>query len=159
MVESTQPQPDIDDITDEEFARMQANMPKRTPEEVEADLEEWLAHPLNCKELTPEMMERPEFQALQAMAYEGTPIEVAENFKNHAYEQLGNLLMKKSENTEKDFQEALYCFEQALEQKCGDPAIEFELYVGKGKLNILRGQFGKAKEDCLEAIKLKDNDE
>ena len=52
-------------------------MPQRTPEEVEADMEEWLAHPLNCKELTPEMMERPEFQALQAMAYEGTPIEVA----------------------------------------------------------------------------------
>ena len=50
-----------DDITDEEFERMRANMPKRTEEEIEADFEEWMNHPLNCKELTPEMLERPEF--------------------------------------------------------------------------------------------------
>lgn len=34
-------------------------------------------HPLNCKELTPEMLERPEYQALQALAYEGSKSEVA----------------------------------------------------------------------------------
>ena len=93
------------------------------------------------------------------MAYEGTPTEIAQNFKNHAYAQLGALLLKKSENNEKDFQEALYCFEQALDQKCGEPELEFDLYIGRGKLNLLRGQFGKAKDDCLDAIKIKDNDE
>ena len=46
---------------------MKESLPERTEEEVEADWEEWLQHPLNCKELTPEMMEREEFQALQAM--------------------------------------------------------------------------------------------
>lgn len=46
-----------------------------------------------------------------------------------------------------------------MEQNCGDSKIEFDLYVGKGKLNLLRGQFGKAKEDCLDAIKRKDDDE
>ena len=62
MVESTNVNaPDIDDITDEEFERMKAAMPQRTDEEREADLEEWMNHPLNCKELTPEMLERPEF--------------------------------------------------------------------------------------------------
>ena len=51
---------------------MKASMPKRSEEEIEAELEEFLNHPLNCKELTPDMLERPEFQALQAMAYEGS---------------------------------------------------------------------------------------
>ena len=45
-----------DDITDEEIARLAAAMPKRTQEEIDADLEEWMNHPLNCKELTPEML-------------------------------------------------------------------------------------------------------
>ena len=138
---------------------MAAALPERTEEEIEADWEEWLNHPLNCKELTPDMLEREEFQALQAMQYDGTPVEIARNFKNHAYEQLGHLLLKKSKNTEKDFQEAMHCFEQALEQKCGDDKLEFDLLLGKAKLNMLRGQFGKSKEDCLEALKRKKTDE
>ena len=98
-----------------------------------------MKHPLNCGEITEEMLQRPEFQALQQLAYEGSPEEVAGNFKNHAYEQLDRLVKNESKNNEKDFQEALYCFEQALEQKCEDKAIQFELYVGKAKLNMLRG--------------------
>ena len=61
------------------------------------------------------MLERPEFQALMQMGHEGEPIDVQNNFKNHAYEQLGKLLLKTSKNKEKDFQEALHCFDQALE--------------------------------------------
>lgn len=78
-------------------------MPKMTPEEEEADMEEWVNHPLNCREVTPEMLERPEYQALMQMAHEGTPEEVQENFKNHAFEHLGRLLLKTSKNEEKDF--------------------------------------------------------
>lgn len=77
---------EIEQLTDEEYAKMKAALPKRTQEEQDRDLEEWMAHPLNCKEPTAAMLERPEFQALQNLAYEGTPIEVATNFKNHAYE-------------------------------------------------------------------------
>ena len=29
------------------------------------------------------------------------------------------------------------------------------MYLGRAKCNILRGQFGKTKEDCLQANKLK----
>ena len=49
------------------------------------------------------MLERPEFQALMAMGHEGEPMEVQNNFKNHAMESLGKLLLKKSNNEEKDF--------------------------------------------------------
>ena len=163
MVEANPPTPsahtDMDDLTDEQFEAMCATLPKLTPEEQEADMEEWVNHPLNCKEVTPEMLERPEYQALMEMAHEGTPLEVQNNFKNHAYEQLGKLLLKKSVNNEKDFQEALYCFDQALEQVTGDKDNEFELYLGRAKLNILRGQFGKTKDDCLKANKCKSGQE
>ena len=49
------------------------------------------------------MLERPEFQALMAMGHEGEPMEVQNNFKNHAMESLGKLLLKKSNSEEKDF--------------------------------------------------------
>jgi len=90
-------------------------MPKMTPEEQQESMDEWINHPLNCQAVTPEMLERPEYQALMQMAHDGTPMEVQNNFKHHAMEQLGKLLMKSSKNEEKDFQEALYCFDQALE--------------------------------------------
>ena len=40
-------------MTDDQFEAMCAQMPKMTQEEQEADLEEWINHPLNCKEITP----------------------------------------------------------------------------------------------------------
>ena len=67
--------------------------------------------------------------------------------------------MKTSKNEEKDFQEALYCFDQALEQNTNDVENEFELYLGRAKLNILRGQFGKTKDDCLQANRRKSDQE
>ena len=33
------------------------------------------------------------------------------------------------------------------------------MYLGRAKLNILRAQFGKTKDDCLTAMKRKSNDE
>ena len=45
-----------------------------------------------CKELTPEMLERPEFKALQELAYDGTPEEQCRNFKDHAFEALNKVL-------------------------------------------------------------------
>lgn len=104
MVEQTDySMTEIEQLTDEEFAKFQASFPVRSKEEQEADFEEFMKHPLNCGEITPEMLEQPEFQALQQLAYEGTPDEVAGNFKNHAYEQLNKLVLNESKNNEKDF--------------------------------------------------------
>ncbi len=77
---------DYEDMTDEQFEAFKRSMPKMTEEEQAEALEEWRNHPLNAKEITPEMLERPEYQALMAMAHEGTPLEVQNNFKHHAYE-------------------------------------------------------------------------
>jgi hypothetical protein len=41
-------------MTDDQFEQFIANQPKRSKEEMDNDLEEFMNHPLNCKDLTPE---------------------------------------------------------------------------------------------------------
>jgi len=85
---------------DKYFEEMLAAFQKipRTDKEVDDDIEFFTNHPLNCKELTAEMLDKPEFKALQNLAYEGTPEEVCKNFKNHALEALSALLLKETKN-------------------------------------------------------------
>lgn len=93
------------------------NIPKRPQSEIDADIEFFVNHPLNARKLTPEMIEQPEFQALAALAYDGTPDEVAANFRNHGYDYLNKVITKESKNQQNDIDQALYCFDEALEQK------------------------------------------
>lgn len=53
----------------------------------------------------------------------------------------------------------MHCFDQGIEQKCGVTKIEFELYMGRAKLHLARHNFGRCKEDCLEALKWKKNEQ
>ena len=92
------------------------------------------------------------------MAHEGTPDEVAENFLKHGLEQLSRVLLKGSKNEEKDCQEALHCFDNGIEAQPASMETLFDLLMGRAKLNILRAQFGHCKNDCLNALKIK-NDE
>ena len=80
-----------DDIWPESF-------PKRSQEEIDKDIEFFVNHPLNCTKITPETLERPEFQALAALAYDGTPDEVAKNFLNHGYDHLNKVITKESKH-------------------------------------------------------------
>jgi tetratricopeptide (TPR) repeat protein len=123
------------------------------------EYEDFLNHPLNCKEITPEMLERPEYQALQQMAYEGNKVEVAQNFLTHATNSLSKVLLEKSVNKEKDLQEALHCLNEGLDQKCGDNKVEFALLMNRAKLNLFRHNFGHCKDDCLQALKIKQNEQ
>lgn len=84
MVESTEPgkqfftEDELEAMDDDEFeAYVAAHRSERTQAEIDEDLESFLKHPMNCKELTPEMLNMPEFQALQDLAHEGEPDEVA----------------------------------------------------------------------------------
>lgn len=70
--------------------------------DVDDDIEYLKNHPICCKDLTPEMLEQPEFKALQDLAYEGTPEEVARNFKNHAFDALNDLLNRKDKTKQID---------------------------------------------------------
>jgi hypothetical protein len=74
---------DVEEAEDEEYEAMLAAakaLPPRTQEEIDQEIDDFCNHPLNVKKITPEMLERPEYQALQALAYEGTPDEVGQNF-------------------------------------------------------------------------------
>ena len=65
--------------------------------------------------------------------------------------------MKESKNNQVDIEQALYCFDEALEYQkdIKDTKLTYQLWMGRAKTNILVGQFGKVKDDCLEALKIK----
>lgn len=108
------------------------------------------------------MLEKPEFQALQQLAYDGTPEEVCRNFKNHAMDALNVILEKTFKNPKVDQVEAeraMHFFNEAFKQDWKEYQMQFTLYMGRAKLNLLIAQFGRCKEDCLEALKIKDQDE
>ena len=126
------------------------------------DIEYFLNHPLNCREITPEMLDKPEFQALQNLAYDGTSEEVCKNFKDQAMETLSSVLLKSNKSMEHDKVEcerAMHFFTEAFETGYKEPNTLFTLYMGRAKLNLLIAQFGKCKEDCLEALKLRPKDD
>jgi hypothetical protein len=106
------------------------------------------------------MMEKPEFQALQALAYDGEPKDVCKNFKNHAMETLEKILLKNTKSADHDLVEcerAMHFFTEAFDTGYKEPEMLFTLHMGRAKLNLLIAQFGKCKEDCLDALKLKKN--
>ena len=74
----------------------------RTDEMVDDDIAYFQNHPLSCSKLSDDMLEQPEFKALQDLAYEGTPEEVCKNFMNHALESLSDILLKNTTNVDHD---------------------------------------------------------
>jgi len=92
-------------------------MPKRSQEEIDADVEYFINHPINAKKITPEMMERPEYQALSQLLHDGTPDEVATNFMKNGYEYLNKVVLKETKNQTVDIEQAIYCFDEGLEYK------------------------------------------
>lgn len=137
------------------------NVPKRSQEEIDKDIEFFVNHPLNAREITPQMLEMPEFQALAALAYDGTPDDIANNFRNHGYDYLNKVILKDSKNQQQDIEQALYCFDEGLDhaKEAKNKDTIYQLYMGRAKTNILIAQFGKTKEDCIEARKYKESEQ
>ena len=77
-------------------------------------------------------------------------------------EALSDVLLKKTKNPEADKLEcerAMHFFNEAFKTGYKEYQMLFTLYMGRAKLNLLIAQFGKCKEDCLEALKIKETDE
>jgi tetratricopeptide (TPR) repeat protein len=132
------------------------SMPKRSQEEIDADVEYFINHPIAAKKITPDMMQRPEFQALSELLHDGTPDEVSANFMKNGYEFLNKVVLKESKNQTTDIEQAIYCFDEGIEYRkdIKDKNILYQLLMGRAKTNILIAQFGRVKEDCLDALKL-----
>jgi small subunit ribosomal protein S7e len=118
----------------ETFLAANKNM---SQEEQDNMMDDFVEHPLNAKTLDVKCLDRPEFAALHALAYEGTKEEVANNFRTHGYKSLEKLIQKTTKNQQKDIEEAIHCFSEGIDQKCGVYSTEFALYMGRAKVNIL----------------------
>lgn len=79
--------------------------------------------------------------------------------QNHGYTRLGKILLKEAKNDTKEIEEALYCFDQAIDAQATDKDLLHEIYLGRAKTNLLIAQFGKVKEDALEAKKHKESEQ
>ena len=71
--------------------------------------------------------DNPELEALKALAYEGTPQEIALNFKN-----LGNEAFR-----EKKYRDALEFYARGFGAKSGERDIEVSLHLNRAAVNLV----------------------
>jgi hypothetical protein len=84
-------------------------------------------HPLFMHTLNPsDNTDNPELEALQALAYEGTPIEIARNFKEQ-----GNEAFR-----EKRYRDALEFYSKGIAVKCEDMELENTLLLNRAAVNL-----------------------
>ncbi|ORZ41472.1 hypothetical protein BCR44DRAFT_1422884 [Catenaria anguillulae PL171] len=88
----------------------------------------------------------PELSALQSLIYDGTPEEIAENFKNQ-----GNEMFR---DGRKHFPHAIRFYTQGIDQQCSDNKLNATLYCNRAAVHIEMGNFRKCVNDCIAAIKL-----
>lgn len=87
--------------------------------------------------------ENPQVEALQAMAYEGDPDEVAENFRRQ-----GNDKFKI-----RFFHDAIHFYTQALNQRSGVDSIELACLGNRAQANLNLKNYRQCINDCREVIK------
>ncbi|KAF9435498.1 hypothetical protein BGZ76_006157 [Entomortierella beljakovae] len=102
--------------------------------------------PLFMSSLPTDSDENPLLQALQDLAYDGTPEEVAENFKNQ-----GNDMFKQGKKFYKD---ALLYYTNGLDVDCKDDKLNETLYVNRAACNLHFGNYRRVLTDCAHALKL-----
>ncbi|KAF7331748.1 hypothetical protein MKEN_00054600 [Mycena kentingensis (nom. inval.)] len=113
-----------------------------------ATLEETLAEfdtiPLFMKSLPEEPADDPMIAALQSIAYEGTPDEIALNFKEQ-----GNEYFKG-----KRYREAMGFYTQGVDAKPEDTSLLEALLCNRAACNLELKNFGRVLRDCSQAISL-----
>ncbi|RKP13803.1 hypothetical protein BJ684DRAFT_9548 [Piptocephalis cylindrospora] len=107
-------------------------------------LEEMDQVPLFMKDLPDDTEDNVAIQALQALAFDGTPEEIAENFKNQGNEQFSG----------KNWKEAVKFYTQALDQKCEDQALNVACYTNRAAANLELGNLRRVLTDCAAALQL-----
>ncbi|QLL34760.1 hypothetical protein HG536_0H01350 [Torulaspora globosa] len=86
--------------------------------------------------------ENKELEALKALAYEGEPHEIAENFKNQ-----GNELFKC-----KRFKDARELYTKGIEVDCNDARINDSLYANRAACELEVKNYRKCLTDCKAAL-------
>lgn len=86
--------------------------------------------------------DRPEIEALKALAYEGDPVEVAENFKKQ-----GNDKYKI-----KFYSDAIEFYTKGINVNCGSAYIEAALYLNRAACNLELKNYRRCINDCKECL-------
>lgn len=86
--------------------------------------------------------ERPEIEALKALAYEGDPVEVAENFKKQ-----GNDKYKI-----KFYSDAIEFYTKGIDVECGSSYVEAALYLNRAACNLELKNYRRCINDCKECL-------
>jgi tetratricopeptide (TPR) repeat protein len=102
--------------------------------------------PLFMTDVPDNVQDIPALAALQALIYDGSPEEVAKNFKDQ-----GNEAYKTGQ---KGYQDAIKYYTQGLEQKCSDNILNALLHLNRAAVHISSKNYGKALDDCLKAVEL-----
>ncbi|CAG8565812.1 5008_t:CDS:2 [Scutellospora calospora] len=84
--------------------------------------------------------------AIQSLLYEGTPEEVAENFKTQ-----GNECFKTGKS---QYQDAINFYTKALDVNCQDNKINEACLTNRAAVNLELQNYRKVLNDCAKAIKL-----
>lgn len=90
--------------------------------------------------------ENVQLEALRSLAYEGTPEEIATNFKNQ-----GNECFKS-----KQFQHAYKYYTQGLEADSGVDSLTVALYINRAACSLKLKNYRRCIEDCKRALQLDD---
>lgn len=118
-----------------------AEVSSKSTEEIMAELNK-LPFFMNDLETGDDGEERPEIEALKALAYEGEPDEIAENFKRQ-----GNECYK-----EKKFKDAVEFYTKGLNVCCDVKYIEAALYLNRAACNLELKNFRRCIDDCRECL-------
>ncbi|PRT53990.1 Hsp70/Hsp90 co-chaperone CNS1 [Wickerhamiella sorbophila] len=86
--------------------------------------------------------ENPAVEALKAMAYEGEPHEIAQNFRNQ-----GNDCFKL-----KQYKDAIAFYTKALDQSCRVDEIELACLGNRAQANLELKNFRRAINDCTKVL-------
>ncbi|PFH52578.1 hypothetical protein AMATHDRAFT_189237 [Amanita thiersii Skay4041] len=110
-------------------------------------LAEFDTMPLFMKSLPSEDTNDVALAALQSLAHEGTPDEVAENFKEQ-----GNDYFKG-----KRFREALGFYNQGIDAEPTDPLLQEALLCNSAACNLALKNYGSTLRDCSKALNINPN--
>lgn len=118
-----------------------AEVSSKSTEEIMAELNK-LPFFMNDLESGEDGEERPEVEALKALAYEGEPDEIAENFKRQ-----GNDCYKS-----KKYKDAIEFYTKGLNVCCDVKYVDAALYLNRAACNLELKNYRRCINDCKECL-------
>ena len=111
--------------------------------------------PLFMTELPKDAKSNIRLQALQELLYEGTPEEVAKNFKEQGNERYREAISEKDQGKRTSLcKDAIIFYGKRLEQNDITSELRCALLLNRAAVNMILQNYGSVKRDCLEVLKM-----